>query len=84
MKKHILSIFNNENFKVRFSGTLDKEKSVVTSNSDYYGLKSYDPTVLTEEIENSDPDEFVSYTDPTRITFTIESTDEDSFTPFFS
>ena len=89
LRKHILSEYKN-NVELGIIGGVNVNISnAEISDSDEILMKSEESTVLTETIEESDPDEFHLYEeklnsdriimDQTKHTYTIETSDEDEF-----
>ena len=70
IRKHILSEYAIS--VIPYNGYTPRD-----SYQDQSILNVSDPTVLTENIENSDPDEMRM--GPTNTTFTVETTDDDEF-----
>lgn len=78
LRKHILSNYVAMNgTEMLVKGTVDTASNEI-SDPDEFRIECKGPTVLTENVENSDVDEFAMH-GPTQITKSVESSDPDGF-----
>ena len=78
LRKHILSNYATTKEIGLLAGITIGTISSESSSSDEFRMERNEPTMVTENIEISDPDEFVM-SEPTGFTHAIEESDPDEF-----